>query len=334
MNLNRRDFLAAGAAISAAGMLSGIGTQATTAFAQDTDTEKPAYKTRLYKAWIAGAPSEKFCEQLKEAGFAGFEATNWNVDPKTAADGRRIAESFDLRIHSVMRGWAEFNNKNEDIARKSIEDTKTAIRAAAAYGADAILLVPCKTGGTMPEPWDFKYDFDPKTLKVKSVVEGDNSKFADYIEVQNYSTEASIKAIEELIPLAAKEGVAIAIENVWNNLWVMPDFFAAFVRHFENHWVKAYLDLGNHTRYAAPEHWLKALGNTIVKLHIKGYKITEPLNPLGGGKGNWSAVDQASIDWKSVRKTIDDINYNGWISVEEGNYPLEKYSEILDDIIG
>lgn len=330
--INRRDFLATGAALAAGGMFYGLGSNGTLQAESIAETAK--YKTQLFKSWIGGLPDEKSVENLKTFGYAGVESQAWqNVTIESARNARRIAESFDFRIQSVMRGWAEFNNKDEATARKSIEDTKHAIRVAAAYGADTILLVPCRTGGTMPAPWDFKYDFDPKTLKVKSVLEGDNARYADYINVHNYSTEASIKAIEELIPLAAKEGVVIAIENVWNNLWVMPDIFAAFVKYFDNHWVKAYLDLGNHTRYADPVYWIKALGNEIVKLHIKGYRIDEVKNELGGGEGGWCAIDKATIDWKTVRKTLDEVNYNGWIAVEEGNHPLEKYSEILDDFI-
>jgi len=185
----------------------------------------------------------------------------------------------------------------------------------------------------MPEPWNFDIDFDPQTLVIKTVAEGDNAPYADYIAAHNAATEVSIRAIESLIPTAAKEGVRIALENVWNNLWSTPKFFAAFCKYFDNPWVGCYFDLGNHTRYARCEEWIKELGHCIVKLHIKGYKVTEVRGKLGGGPGDWSRIDQASIDWKSVRRLLAEKRYNGWMTIEEGGATDEEYSKMLDEII-
>ena len=327
----RRDFLKTGSmAVAAATVLASTGATSSTRAAESAG--QAAFRTKLYKAMVAfGAIDEAYCESLKQAGFEGMEATRWDMTPVEAAQIRIMADKFDLRIHSVMRGWAEFNHEDADQRRRTIEQTKHSIRVAAAYGADTILLVPCRTGGmAMPEPWDFRIDFDPGTLMVQSVAAGDNAPYQAYIEAQNRATEMSIEAIEELIPVAAREGVMIGVENVWNNLWVMPDFFAAFVRHFDNLWVKSYLDLGNHTRYARPELWVEALGRTLVKLHIKGFYIDEQLNDYGGGRGRWVSIDEASIDWIAVRNAIEKVQYNGWVTIEEGNRTLPQYSEILD----
>ena len=56
-----------------------------------------------------------------------------------------------------------------------------------------------------------------------------------------------------LIPLAEKTKVVIALENVSNNLWVMPEIFRHFVQSFQSPWVKAYYDIGNHVRFAPPD---------------------------------------------------------------------------------
>jgi len=332
-NISRRHFLGTSAAVTA-GVFAASQTSFPTASAQVAgSTEK--YKTRLYKALIAGAPTDEICENWKNAGFAGMEATGWKeISVADARKNRLIAEKHDFHVHSVMRGWAEFNHKDESVAQKTIDETKHAIRIASAYGAETILLVPCRVGGMkMPEPWDFEIDFDSKTLMVKTVAAGDNSQYAEYIKAQNDSTVATIKAMEQLIPVAAEEGVMIALENVWNDLWSTPEIAAALVNYFDNPWVKAYFDLGNHTKYSKPQLWIEALGRTLVKLHIKGYKVSEFLGKRGGGKGDWCPTDQSSTDWKEVRALLDKYNYNGWITVEEGNYPPEKYSKILDDFI-
>lgn len=309
--ISRRNFLGAASVAAATGFL----LQPQHSVQAQTSAAVPTFPSEIHKARITGAPTDEICAAWKTAGIEGMEVTNWNISIDAARANRLIAEKHGIQVHSVMRGWADFNLPDKYDA--DIESVKTALRVASAYGADGILLVPCKIGGMKtPEPWDFDIDFDPQTLKIKTVAEGDNALYADYIAAHNAATEASMKAVESLIPTAAKEGVRILIENVWNNLWCTPKFFAAFCRYFDNPWVGCYFDLGNHTRYARCEEWIKELGNSIVKLHIKGYKVTEVKGKLGGGPGNWSSIAEASIDWKSVRKLLAKQRYNGWLTVE------------------
>jgi len=323
MTISRRQFLGAAAATASVGFFHSLQAQ--------TPTTSQDFPSQIYKALITSVPTDEICEAWKAAGFAGMEVQKWDATVDEARKSRLIAEKHGLRIHSVMRGWANFNQPNN--YDRDIKSVQTALRSASAYGADAILLVPCRIDKKMPEPWDFDIDFDPKTLKVQTVAAGDNTPYADYIAAQNIATESSIRAIESLIPVAAKEGVRICIENVWNNLWCTPKFFAAFCKYFDHPWVGCYFDLGNHVKYARCEEWIKELGNSIIKLHIKGFKVAEVKGKLGGGPGDWTAIDQASIDWKSVRKQLAEVRYNGWLTIEEDKYSNEKYSQILDEII-
>lgn len=325
MQLSRRHFLYGAAALSSGWAL---GTTVSAGLSFESPAPTPSC---LYKGMILPKATEEDCAKLKAAGYDGIEINKWDISIDEARAQRAIAEKHELRIHSVMRGWAKFNDKDEAVRRQSIEETATAIRVAAAVGADAVLLVPCRTDvKPRPEAWDFAIDFDPKTLRVRSVAKGDNGAYADYIRAQNEATAMSAAAIRELIPLAAGAGVRIAVENVWNNLWCTPEYFAAFIKHFDNPWIGCYFDLGNHTKYSRAEAWLEALGSTIVKMHIKGFKVTEVKNERGGGPGNWTAVDQGSIDWKSVRRAVHAIGYNGYVSVEENKYDFAKYSEVLE----
>ena len=180
----------------------------------------------------------------------------------------------------------------------------------------------------MPEAWEFDIRFDEKTGHVTQVAAGDNTKYEAYMKAQNQSVDASRKAVERLIPTAEKTGVIIALENVWNNLWVKPKYFAHFVASFDNPWVKAYFDIGNHVKYAPPEEWIQALGKLIVKLHVKDFK----LNPDGHG-GTFVHPRDGSINWPSVRAEIDKIGYNGFLTIEDGGLPLEEFRRRLDLII-
>ncbi len=248
------------------------------------------------------------------------------VPEAEAAQGRAVAEKLGMRIHSVLRGWMEFNSEDPKQVESTLEQTRLALRAAKGYGADAILLVPCRIGGMpMPEPWEFDIAFDEKTGHVERVAAGDNSRFEAYIKAQNRATDTSRAAVEKLIPLAQELKVVIGLENVWNNLWVKPALFRQFVGSFQSPWVKAYFDIGNHVKYAPPQDWIKALGPLIAKLHIKDFK----LNPDGHG-GKFVHPRDGSIDWPAVRRALDDAGYDGWATIEDGGLSLSEFSHRFD----
>jgi hexulose-6-phosphate isomerase len=177
----------------------------------------------------------------------------------------------------------------------------------------------------MPEAWEFEIAFDKTSGHVSKVVSSDNSKFEAYIKAQNQATDTSRAAVEKLIPVAEECKVIIALENVWNNLWVKPDLFQNFVASFSNPWVKAYFDIGNHVKYAPPQDWIKALGPLVAKLHVKDFK----LNPDGHG-GKFVHPRDGSIDWPAVRRALDEVGYDGWATIEDGGLPLAEFCHRFD----
>lgn len=318
--LGRREFV-----VMSAGLAAGL--SAVTGFAQRKEQEATSsFKTKLYKALIVNRPTEKNLAQLKEAGFDGVEAGV--VSPEEAEKSRKAAESLGMRIHSVLRGWAQFNSSDRARAEKSLATTEAALRAAQAYGADAVLLVPCRIGRMpMPRPWEFHIDFDDKTGHIRKVTCGDNSRYAEYIRAHNHATDTSREAVQRLIPLAEKTGVTIALENVWNNLWVKPAIFKQFVASFQSRWVRAYFDIGNHVKYARPEEWILSLADLLVKCHVKDFK----LDPEGGGK--FVNIRDGSVRWPVVRHALETAGYSGWMTIEGGNLSVEEHGKRLDLIL-
>ena len=317
--LDRRQFLAASTA-AAAGVAMAAG--------QRAGAQEP-FKHKLYKALIVGKPTAEELGPMKEAGFDGVE-TRAIVSPEEAEQAGEIADGLDMKIHSVTRGWAKFNSGNEEEVETSIKQTAAALRAAHGYGADAILLVPCKIGGqAMPQAWDFKIEFDPETGHLTKVADGDNGAYADYIAAHDHAYDTSQVAIRKLIPVAEETGVVIAVENVWNNLFVDPHHLAHFIDSCESPWVKAYFDIGNHVKYSPPEEWIPVLGERLAKCHVKDYKLNED-----GHGGDWADIRDGSVNWPVVRRALDDIDYEGWMTIEgSGGLSLEEKSKRLDQII-
>jgi hexulose-6-phosphate isomerase len=338
MDVNRRNFLAASGALAGGALL------ATSANAQTrggrgrggaaAPAEPLVFKTTLQKALIA-RPTEQDLEQMKAAGFHGVEGRV--IPPDEAAKLKVFADTIGMRIHSVTRGWAQFNDPAE--AQPTFDVTAGALRTAQAFGADAILLVPCWIGarqgkGTpvaMPRPSEFQIEFDDRTGHLTRVVYADNAKYADYIRAHNHATDASREWVVKLIPIAEQTKVVVALENVTNQLWVRPAIFNHFVRSFRSPWVKAYYDIGNHLRYAAPERWILTLGDVLAKVHVKDY-LLDPADPNGMGRS--VNIREGSARWPVIRQALETVNYNGWMTIEEsGRLSFDERSKRLDQII-
>ncbi len=313
--VSRRDFMVAGAlACAAAGLPRAVRGAACAG----------TFKTQLKKALIRARLDVKVVDELKAAGFPGVELSDKTATRTEARAARRLAEDNGLKIHSFMGGWFEFNSPDPAKRAAAIETAKQGICLAEAYGAPVMLAVAGRVGGPMPKPSQFDLDFDPQTLVLaRAAKDGD---FAAYVKAQNDATKYAQDALAELIPCAADHGVIIGLENVWNNLWVKPAFAAAFIRSFRSPWVKAYLDLGNHVRYAPVEEWVAALSDQLVKLHIKDFKIDR----AAANEGKFVRLGEGSIDWKSVRRVLDAVGYNGWVSIEESGWSNKEYAEIMD----
>ncbi len=321
--LNRRQFLASITTLVATGLT--FGWEGARARAQ---AALAGYQTKLRKALIIKQPTEAELKRLNDAGFDGVEG---GVIPVAEAEKcRAAAEKAGMKIHSVLRGWAEFNSPDSSRVESTLAVTEDAIRCAHAFGADNILLVPCRLKGpAMPKPREFEIEFDEKTGHVTKVVRGDNAPYAEYIRAHNLATDTSRPAVKRLIPLAEKLGVTIALENVWNNLWVKPALFKSFVASFGSPWVKAYFDIGNHVKYAPPEEWILTLGSLIARCHVKDFR----LNDDPGGDGKFVDIRDGSVNWPAVRGALEKIGYSGWMTIEGGKCSVEEHSRRLDLII-
>ena len=307
--VNRREFITASAAL-AAGM--GLGARAADAGTQQTTPAAPAapltFKTKLRKALIA-RPTEEDLTQIKAAGFDGVEGRV--MPPDEAAKMRVVAEKIGLQIHSVTRGWAEFNNPDTSVAQKTFDVTEGSLRTAEAFGADAILLVPCWIGRAAGPRHAGDHAAATGNTRSSSMRRPGTSRawsttttraFADYIKVHNHATDTSKEWVRRLIPLAEKTRVIIALENVTNHLWVKPDLFSHFVRSFQSPWVKAYFDIGNHVRFAPPEQWILALGDQTVRIHVKDYRL-DPADPNGMGQG--VNIREGHVRWPVLRQALE-----------------------------
>ena len=108
-----------------------------------------------------------------------------------------------------------------------------------------------------------------------------------YQEAWNDLTEA----LRRLAVEAEERGVAIGLENVWNKFLLSPDEAVRLVETVGSERVGIYLDTANMMAYGYPEHWIRALGPHIVRVHLKDFDRAEhKFVNLGEGDTDWPAV--------------------------------------------
>jgi hexulose-6-phosphate isomerase len=267
-------------------------------------------KRQLRKAIMLGTVGgkhsvlEKF-QMIKAAGFEG-------VEPNSHMDQAEVLQARDktgLEIASVCDAihWSKtLSDPNPAVREVGLDGLRTALKDAKAYGATSVLLVP-------------------------AVV----NKQVSYADAYTRSQAEIRKAV----PLAEDLGVAISIENVWNEFLLSPMEAARYVDEFNSRAVGFHFDIGNIITFGWPEHWIRILGPRIRRLHIKEFS-RKKRNEEGLGKG--FAVDylEGDNDWPGIMRALDEVGYRGWAIAEPAYTPpgvevaarLHQVSEKLDRI--
>ena len=189
----------------------------------------------MYKAlnyWVFGGfgPNRTpyaFIDFAQAQGLDGVELTVGDCLPVDIdeAECRRIAayaKEKGIGLRTLASGcYGAMNLGAADAAEreKAIAFTKKYLQIAAWIGAETILVVP----GSAHVTWDPSRPVVP------------------------YRTvwENATKSINELIPLAEKLGVNIALENVWMRFLLSPMEWKLFLDQFKSDRVGMYFDIGN-----------------------------------------------------------------------------------------
>lgn len=229
---------------------------------------------------ISMLPKEmSYVDRFKLALDVGFEAVEMQTisDQKEAEQVKEAADNAKIRIHSVM---------NMEHWRSPLSSADPQVVATSMKGMETSLRNAKLWGADA-------------VLLVPAVVNPETS-YRDAM----VRSKAQIK---KLIPLAKELGVVIAVEEVWNKFLLSPLEFADYVDSFKSPWVRAYCDVGNMVLYGYPQDWIRTLGPRILKFHLKDFESK---------KREFVPLREGSIDWKEVRKAIDEINFKGYLTVE------------------
>lgn len=249
-------------------------------------------KGRFYKTLKIGMVkdgatlAEKFAI-AKEAGFDGIElnAPGYDVEEVRAAIA---ATGLPVDGTVCADHWdVRHSDPDPSVRAKALASLVGALEATHAVGGHTVLLVVGHgKDGSEEEVW-----------------------------------ERSVANISQAIPVAARLGVGIAVENVWNQFCYdheggadqNADKLAAYIDAFSSPWVGMQFDIGNHWKYGNTGDWIRTLGKRITKLDVKGFSRQE---------GKFTPIDQGDIDYADVRKALLEIGFHGWCAAEVGGGDL------------
>jgi hexulose-6-phosphate isomerase len=268
---NRREFVKGSLA---AACVASIGADALAAVSSEGSPVALPIKKGLVYDMLPGSMS--VADRFKLARDAGFEVVQAPTTPDEheAEQLKKAAEAAGIRIDSVMNmdHWKyPLSSGDAAVVAKSMEGMRTSLRNAKLWGSDAVLLVPAVV--------------NPQT---------------SYLEAWTRSQ----KQIRELIPMAAELKVVIAIEEVWNKFLLSPLEMKKYIGEFESPWIKAWFDVGNVVLYGYPQDWIRTLGKSIYKVHLKDFKRKE------GGYA-WVNLGDGDVDWAAVRAAFAETGYAG-----------------------
>lgn len=257
----------------------------------------------MYKAlnyWVFGGfgPNKspyEFIDFAKEQGLDGVELTVGDCLSVTIdeAECRKIAayardRGIGLRTLATGHYGVESLGSDDEIERgKAVAFTKQYLQIATWIGAETVLVVP----GSTSVAWD------PSRPRV------------------TYGTcwEQSTRSLRELLPVAEKLGVNIALENVWMRFLLSPMEWKLFLDQFDSDRIGMYLDVGNCQIYLPSEDYIALLGARIKAVHIKNWKGDD----CGGGlHGFGDSLLVGDVDFVRVFDALDKFDYGGPLTVE------------------
>ena len=220
-------------------------------------------------------------QTLTLCNAAGYDAVELTFDERKdlsvdmsdseLSDVADRCQSAEVEVTSVIASFAERGNLlSRDAAEreKCCRCVARSLEIANRLGAGATLLHPGQLSaeGTYDEAWNDLRD-----------------------------------ALRELSADAEAHEVTIGLENVWNKFLLSPREAVQFVDEVGSDRVGIYLDTANMMEYGFPEHWIRALGPRIARVHLKDFKRSEHsfVNLLDG-----------DTDWPLVMAELRAVGYN------------------------
>ena len=272
-------------------------------------------KLSINLCWLG--QGDNYEESLKLARDAGFDEIDFSLEPgnalqdpgnvwmgdnyvEEAKKARALAEQYGLPITQTHTPFCFKHGSHEEVVRDVIiPTTKRALEISGLLGAKWAVVHPLH--------------------------------YITYRGNEEKLFQMNMDFYRELIPVAAKAGVKIAIENMWqvepkrkyicHDTCSTPEELSRYIDELDSEWIVACLDTGHAALpfggYEAHE-FVRALGkNRLHSLHVHD-------NNFRGDQHQFPFFGQ--INWEEFAKALGEIDYEGTFTYEAygligGNMP-------------
>lgn len=243
----------------------------------------------------------EFFAQVKEAGYESVELSlrpnegspfNFNVTDADLDGFVQLSKKYNLPVDSITISNSKGNLLLPTLdAIPCIQETVWGLECAAKLGATAALHT---LGRCTPELY---YEDAYKNA------------------VQN---------LKIIAPVAEKLNVALSVEFVWSGFLFSPVEMRRFLDEVGSTHIGFYFDPGNMAVFQYPQHWVRAIGKHVKRVHLKDFK-GGPLN------GVWTRLGEGACDFKAIFAELKKIGYDGPL-VSEVATSLASLKDTADDI--
>lgn len=247
---------------------------------------------------------EEVLKILSKIGYKGVEWTLAHLDPrkKSLEEIKRIVSlthQYNMEVSEVIV-QQDLVCLNEELRKERIKLVLQCIEVFSDAGIKTINLF------TGPAPWV------PKALKIsRDISEG---KAWDLV----------FDAYEKFVTLADKKKMNLAVEGVWGML--CHDYYTTrpLIDKFDSDNLGVNFDPSHDVLAGNMDvGWIvKQWGEKIMHIHLKDAVGTQE-----EGKFIFPLIGEGNVDWKSFFLALDEIGYNGFMSVEFESF--KYYRQIL-----
>ncbi|NUP99214.1 MAG: TIM barrel protein [Armatimonadetes bacterium] len=234
--------------------------------------------------------------KVKECGYDGLEVLLTDdgdiTFETTEAELDQIRELFAQHDLVPMGMCPSVSNRGSLVTGQQADREQfqrvclSAARACRRLGIDTVLIIP---GGVTPGvPYDICY-------------------------------QRAVEGLKTLRPICDETGVNLAVEYVWNNMFLSPLEMRQCLDEVDHPNIGFYMDTGNCMSYGYAEQWIHILGKHIKKVHTKNFKRRP--------KWEWpSLLSDGDADWDAIMAALRYIGYDGPL-ISEMSGTWEEHAE-------
>ncbi len=237
---------------------------------------------------------EEVLKVLSKLGYTGVEWTLSHFNPRTKSlnelkDLITMTGDFGMEVSEVTI-QQDVVSLDQAIRRDRIEFAEECIRAAAQTGVKILNFF------TGPAQWD------PLAPKLGTDI------------TQGEAWDLVIDAFDRFVPLAQECKVCIAVECVFG--MTCRDYYTTrpLIDHYNSEYLGVNMDPSHDTLLRNDIPWIvKQWGNKIKHVHLK-----DAIGVPGKSDDTFTfpLLGEGLIDWKAFTTALDDIGYDGYMSVE------------------